>query len=82
MVIVPNRKAETLLSIIYEVVAENSTIVHDSWNSYNRITDFESKKYRTQRVNHKYNFADPDTGALSVSKNLNLVNVGATFFSP
>ena len=63
MVIVPNRKAETLLSIIYEVVAENSTIVHDSWNSYNRITDFESKKYRTQRVNHKYNFADPDTGA-------------------
>ena len=62
IVIVPDRKTSTLLAIINDVVEEQTTIVHDSWSSYNRITDL-NKSYRTQRVNHKYNFVDPETGA-------------------
>ena len=33
--IVPNRKAEVLLKIIYDHVLEGTTIISDSWSSYN-----------------------------------------------
>ena len=35
--IVPNRKAETLLQIIYDQVENGTLIVSDSWSSYNKI---------------------------------------------
>ena len=59
----PNRKAETLLAIIHDTVLEGTTIVHDSWSSYNKIKDFVLKKYKDERVNHEFNFLDPETGA-------------------
>ncbi|RNA02274.1 ISXO2-like domain-containing [Brachionus plicatilis] len=59
--IVPNRKAEVLLKIIYDHVSEGTTITSDSWSSYNKIT--EMKNFKHFSVNHKYNFVDPFSGA-------------------
>lgn len=59
--IVPNRKAETLLQIIYDHVAEGSIIISDSWSSYKKIKELKNFTHLT--VNHKYNFIDPESGA-------------------
>lgn len=61
LVIVPDRKAETLLKVICEVCERGTTIIHDSWSSYNKIT--QCKDFKSMSVNHKINFKDPDTGA-------------------
>jgi hypothetical protein len=42
-------------------VEPGTTIIHDSWSSYNKIEEF--KKFKSLSVNHKYNFKDPETGA-------------------
>ena len=60
LMVVPNRKAETLLSIIHQVVEPGTTIIHDKWSSYNKIKDLG---YTSLSVNHSYNFVDPETGA-------------------
>lgn len=44
--IVPNRKAETLLAIIYDRVEPETTINSDSWSSYRRIGEMQ--------YNHRY----------------------------
>ncbi len=59
--VVRNRKAETLLSIIYDHCNEGSLIHSDSWSSYNKITEFLNLQHET--VNHTVNFIDPETGA-------------------
>ena len=61
IVIVPDRKAETLLKIIFELVLPGTTIIHDSWSSYNKIQNL--KGFKSMSVTHNYNFKDPETGA-------------------
>ncbi|CAF1090388.1 unnamed protein product [Brachionus calyciflorus] len=58
--IVPDRKAETLLRIIYDRVEEGTTIISDSWSSYEKLKDLN---FSHLKVNHKYNFIDPISGA-------------------
>jgi transposase-like protein len=60
LMVVPYRKAETLLSIIHQVVEPGTTIIHDKWSSYNKIKDLG---YSSLSFNHSYNFVDPETGA-------------------
>ena len=57
---VPDRKAETLLKIIFDRVEEGTTIISDSWSSYEKLKDLYFNHFK---VNHKYNFLDPITGA-------------------
>ncbi|CAF1088466.1 unnamed protein product [Brachionus calyciflorus] len=59
--VVPNREAETLLSIIYDKCLPGSIIYSDCWSSYNKISQLQY--YQHQTVNHSYNFIDPDSGA-------------------
>ena len=61
LAIVTDRKADTLLKVICEVCESGTTIIHDSWSSYNKIT--QCKDFNSMSVNHKLNFKDPDTGA-------------------
>ena len=61
LIIVPNRKAETLLAIIYDHVEKGSTIISDSRSSYNKIAQFKDFSHLT--VNHSCQFLDPITGA-------------------
>ncbi|RNA40732.1 ISXO2-like domain-containing [Brachionus plicatilis] len=37
--IVPNRKSKTLLKIIFDRVEEGTTIISDSWSSYEKLKD-------------------------------------------
>jgi transposase-like protein len=60
LTMVPNRKAETLLRVIFDHVKPHTTIVSDSWSSYNKLTHLN---YRHLTVNHSVNFLDPETGA-------------------
>ena len=61
IVIVPDRTAATLLKVICELVKSGTTIIHDSWSSYNKID--KVKSFKSMSVNHKFNFKDPETGA-------------------
>ncbi len=60
LTMVPNRKSETLLRVIYDHVQPRSVIISDSWSSYRKLS---SLRFDHQTVNHSYNFLDPDTGA-------------------
>ena len=51
--IVKNRKAETLLPIIYDHVQHGSLIVSDSWSSYNKLSRLN---YKHETVNHSVSF--------------------------
>ena len=55
---VDRRDSATLIPIITSKVFEGSTIISDCWKSYDCLSqhDFEHLK-----VNHKYNFVDPET---------------------
>jgi transposase-like protein len=57
---VPNRKDETLLSIITENILPGSIIYSDCWAGYNEIKERLPMAHWT--VNHSKNFKDPDTG--------------------
>lgn len=59
---VPNRSMLTLLDAINENIAEGSTIFSDSWKAY-CTTKIEEQGFMHFKVNHKYNFIDPETGA-------------------
>ena len=58
VVLVDKRDSATLIPIITSKVFEGSTIISDCWKSYDCLSqhDFEHLK-----VNHKYNFVDPET---------------------
>ena len=58
---VPDRTANTLLTIIQKWVAPGPIIWSDSWKSYNRIPDLP-EGYKHATVNHSQNFVDPESG--------------------
>ena len=60
MVAVPDRTANTLLSVIRERIAPGSVIMSDCWRAYNMVG--ADGTYTHLTVNHKYNFIDPDSG--------------------
>lgn len=60
LVSVENRTAETLCSIIKEWILPGTTIISDCWRSYDTLGE---KGFEHLKVNHKYNFVDPETGA-------------------
>ena len=60
LIVVKDRKAETLLAIISDLVESGSTIIHDSLSSYNHIKDLG---FSSLSVNHNFNFVDPESGA-------------------
>ena len=74
MVLVEDRSAETLMNAIWDNqapthvwvpafnVEEGSTIYSDCWRGYN-TAELEGSGYKHLKVNHKYNFVDPSTGA-------------------
>uniref|UniRef100_A0A0K0ETC7 DDE_Tnp_IS1595 domain-containing protein n=1 Tax=Strongyloides stercoralis TaxID=6248 RepID=A0A0K0ETC7_STRER len=62
LVTVPDRKIETLTQVIKERIAEGSTIFSDSWRSY-KTSELEAQGFQHFKVNHKYNFVDPESGA-------------------
>ncbi len=61
MEVVKNRKAETLLRIIYDHVLPGSIIMSDKWSSYSKISQLKEFEHKT--VNHSYHFVDPESGA-------------------
>ena len=61
--IVPNRKAETLLSIIYDHVQPGTLIYSDCWSAYNKISYLHQNQIKHQTVNHSCNFVCPQTMA-------------------
>ena len=58
---VPNRTAETLLSIIYEHTRPKTVVISDCWSSYNKISELHDQNLVHRTVNHSYNFVDPVT---------------------
>uniref|UniRef100_A0A0N5B7R5 DDE_Tnp_IS1595 domain-containing protein n=1 Tax=Strongyloides papillosus TaxID=174720 RepID=A0A0N5B7R5_STREA len=59
---VPKRGFKTLTSVILERIEEGSTIYSDCWRSY-KTSELEAQGFEHFRVNHKYNFVDPESGA-------------------
>ncbi|CAF0747971.1 unnamed protein product [Brachionus calyciflorus] len=59
--VVPNRKAETLLAIIYDHVLPGSIVYSDKWSSYNKISELYDNQNVHKTVNHSLNFVDPET---------------------
>jgi len=57
---VEKRDSQTLLQIIKEKIHEQSVIISDCWKAYDCLQD---EGFKHLKVNHKYNFVDPDTGA-------------------
>ena len=58
-IVVPDRKATTLIPLVLRYVASGSVIVSDEWPAYRRLPDFSYKHYT---VCHKRNFVAPSTG--------------------
>lgn len=57
MVIVPDRKSETLIPIIQQYIEQGTTIISDKWRAYFPIG---SIGYDHLSINHSLNFIDPD----------------------
>lgn len=57
LVQVPDRKAATLM----REIKKGTTIFPDSWRAY-KTAELEKVGFEHFKVNHKYNFVDPDTG--------------------
>ena len=58
--ILPDRKQDTMLSVIQRVVRRGSTIITDEFRS--SINVGKDGDYAHSTVCHKYNFVDPETG--------------------
>ena len=63
MVPVKSRFQDCVLEVTKEHILPGSRLVNDTWKSYDC---FESKGFQYLRVNHRYNFLDPDSGALKI----------------
>lgn len=61
--LVPNRRARTLLPLIQDNIAANSTIHSVAWAAYGDIEYIPNRNYTHLVVNHTHNFVDPVTGA-------------------
>ncbi|CEF59948.1 Transposase, ISXO2-like domain-containing protein [Strongyloides ratti] len=59
---VSDRGVQTFMKIIKDNVAERSTIYTDSWKSY-RTSELKAQGFTHLKVNHKYHFVDPESGA-------------------
>lgn len=59
---IPNRSMPIITEAILNNVEEGSIIYSDSWKAY-CTTDLEMAGFTHFKVNHKYNFIDPETGA-------------------
>ncbi|KAH7816426.1 putative Uncharacterized transposase-like protein [Monocercomonoides exilis] len=60
MVVVPNRKRETLIPLIQKYIKEGTTIMSDEWRAYDIL---ETLGYKHLKVCHKRQFFNKDTGA-------------------
>ncbi|KAH7832618.1 putative ISXO2-like transposase domain [Monocercomonoides exilis] len=60
MVVVPNRKKETLIPIIQKYVKVGTLNISHEWRAYSSL---ETLGYKHQIVCHKRRFRDPETGA-------------------
>lgn len=58
--VVNDRSADSLLSIISEIVIAGSIIYTDEWRAYSSLN--QTGVYNQQTICHKYNFVDPNTG--------------------
>ena len=61
LVTVPDRQASTLLGCIRSNIAPGSAIYSDCWHGY-KTEDLEKAGFEHFRVNHTYNFVDPNDG--------------------
>ncbi|KCZ77043.1 hypothetical protein H311_01951 [Anncaliia algerae PRA109] len=57
-VVIPNKRAETILSIIYKIDIYGSIIWTYEHKSYSQLT---SKRFLHSTVCHKYNFVEKET---------------------
>ena len=60
MVPVRNRDRDTLLAIVKDRILPGTTIISDCWKAYECL---ESEGFKHLKVNHSYNFVDPETAA-------------------
>lgn len=59
---VPDRSAATLTKAISDNIEEGTTIYSDSWRGY-KSNELEEAGFEHFKVNHRFNFIDPTTGA-------------------
>lgn len=59
--LVEDRKSQTLLPIIRDIVQHGSVIMSDEWRAYSQLSN--DKNYLHLTVNHKMNFVNRETGA-------------------
>lgn len=62
VVMVPDRTFATLMASIIEHIEPGTTIYSDSWSAY-KTTELQREGFQHLKVNHRYNFVDPTTGA-------------------
>jgi transposase-like protein len=62
LVQVPDQSAKTLMHEIKKHIEKGTTIYSDSWRAY-KTKELENAGFEHFKVNHKYNFVDPTTGA-------------------
>lgn len=62
LVQVPDRSAKTLMAEIKKHIKKGSTIYSDSWRGY-KTKELEKAGFDHFKVNHRYYFVDPNTGA-------------------
>ena len=61
LVQVPDRSAKTLMIEIKKHIKKGTTIYSDSWRAY-KTKELEKAGFEHFKVNHKYNFVNPDSG--------------------
>jgi transposase-like protein len=66
LVVVPNRTADTLTTIIHRFVRPGSTIYTDCWAGYSNL---ESLGYAHRTVNHSQTFRDGDVCTNTIEGN-------------
>ncbi|KAF9761626.1 hypothetical protein NGRA_2508 [Nosema granulosis] len=62
-VILPNRRAETIILIIISRFLPGTIILTDCWAAYNKIREYPEYEHFT--VNHRYNFVNPDDSSVN-----------------
>lgn len=60
LLVVTNRKAERLLTIIQDHVLPSLKIYSNKWAANNKISELHSNQVSDQTVNHIIKYADPD----------------------
>ena len=61
-ILVPDRRAATLINTIKNNIVDGSIIFSDSWRGY-KTAKLEKSGFEHFKVNHRFNFVDPKTGA-------------------